>query len=106
MHLPDVRRVVQYMIPQQLVQWTQHAGKCGQDGKPSMAILFVEPSVFQEVPCKDAPHQANKVKKNSNIAVPQARNMEPNARQLNYSANTPVIAHRKPWGCTSSSPGR
>ncbi|KAI0088969.1 P-loop containing nucleoside triphosphate hydrolase protein, partial [Irpex rosettiformis] len=42
MDLGDIRRVVQYMIPSKLTQWTQHAGRCGRDGQPAIAILLVE----------------------------------------------------------------
>jgi superfamily II DNA helicase RecQ len=49
MDLGDIRRVVQYMIPKTLTQYTQHAGRCGRDGKPALAILLVEPTVFQRI---------------------------------------------------------
>ncbi|KAI0696090.1 P-loop containing nucleoside triphosphate hydrolase protein [Cytidiella melzeri] len=45
--IPDLRWVVQYMIPTNLNEWSQHAGRAGRDGKPAVAILLAESSVFQ-----------------------------------------------------------
>ncbi|KAI0688542.1 P-loop containing nucleoside triphosphate hydrolase protein, partial [Cytidiella melzeri] len=45
--IPDLRWVVQYMIPTNLNEWSQHAGRAGRDGEPAVAILLAESSVFQ-----------------------------------------------------------
>ncbi len=73
MDLGDVRRVVQYMIPRKLTQWTQHAGRCGRDGEPAIAILLVEPSVFQKVRKrqKKDPNASKEKKKSSTTKKPE-----------------------------------
>ncbi|KAI0083379.1 P-loop containing nucleoside triphosphate hydrolase protein [Irpex rosettiformis] len=43
------RRVIQFCVPRSLLQWQQHAGRAGRDGRPAYALLLVEPSVFQKV---------------------------------------------------------
>ncbi|KAI0693993.1 P-loop containing nucleoside triphosphate hydrolase protein, partial [Cytidiella melzeri] len=50
MDLGHIQRVVQYMIPDTLTQFTQHAGRAGRDGAPAMVILLVEPLVFKKRP--------------------------------------------------------
>jgi superfamily II DNA helicase RecQ len=47
MDIPDVDHSVQYMVPSSLSVWTQCAGCIGRSGQPALAILLVEPSVFQ-----------------------------------------------------------
>jgi superfamily II DNA/RNA helicase len=49
MGLGNIRRVVQYMIPRSLTQFTQRTGVVGRDGKPALSILLVEPTIFQKV---------------------------------------------------------
>lgn len=46
MDIPDIDRVVQFMLPKALSEWIQHFGRAGRAGQPSEAILLVEPSVF------------------------------------------------------------
>ncbi|PSS06546.1 hypothetical protein PHLCEN_2v3676 [Hermanssonia centrifuga] len=45
--IPDVDRVIQYMLPKTLSEWVQHYGRAGRGGQPAQAILLVEPSAFQ-----------------------------------------------------------
>ncbi|KAI0686261.1 P-loop containing nucleoside triphosphate hydrolase protein, partial [Cytidiella melzeri] len=42
MDLGDIRRVVQFMIPEMLTQFTQHAGRAGRDSAPAIVVLLVE----------------------------------------------------------------
>ena len=65
MDLGDIRRVVQFMITRKLTQWTQHAGRCGRDGQPAIAILLVEPSVFQKVRRKKVKYDGGKIAKSN-----------------------------------------
>jgi superfamily II DNA helicase RecQ len=48
MDIPDVERVVQYMVPSSLSIWIQRAGRAGRSGQPAVSILLVERSVFQK----------------------------------------------------------
>ena len=73
MDLGDIRRIVQYMIPQRLTQWTQHAGRCGRDGKPALAILLVEPSVFQKVRTKKLTNNTRNVKRKDESQAEEER---------------------------------
>ena len=50
--IPDVDDVVQFMTPEALSVWTQRAGRAGRDGRPSRAILLVEPSVAKKLAAK------------------------------------------------------
>ena len=54
MDIPDVRRVIGFMIPSSLSIWTQRAGRVGRDKEPAGAILLVEPSVYQQRKKKNA----------------------------------------------------
>jgi len=47
MDIPDVRRVIGFMIPPSLAVWTQCGGRAGRDKEPAEAILLVEPSDYQ-----------------------------------------------------------
>lgn len=47
MDIPDIRRVIQYKVPDGMDDWTQHGGRGGRDGKDALAIILVEKSVFQ-----------------------------------------------------------
>jgi len=47
MDIPDIELVVQYMVPTALSILTQRFGRVGRSGQPALAILLVEPSVFQ-----------------------------------------------------------
>lgn len=47
MDIGGVTRVIQYMLPSNLMQWKQHAGRCGRAGASGLAILIVEYTVFQ-----------------------------------------------------------
>ena len=49
MDIADICRVVQYMVPKTLSEWTQHSGHSGCNGEPAVAVLLTEPSVFQKV---------------------------------------------------------
>ncbi|TFY50090.1 hypothetical protein EVJ58_g11198 [Rhodofomes roseus] len=45
----DIRRVIQFMVPTSLSQWLQRYGRAGRDGRPAIAILLIEQSVFKKV---------------------------------------------------------
>lgn len=47
MDIPDIDRVVQFMVPKSLCVWLQRYGRAGRAGQPSVVILLVEPSVFK-----------------------------------------------------------
>jgi superfamily II DNA helicase RecQ len=47
MDIPDVARVVGFMIPTSLSVWVQRYGRVGRNSEPGEAILLVEPSVYQ-----------------------------------------------------------
>ena len=47
MDIPDIERVVQYMVPLSLSICTQRFGRAGRSGQPAIAILLTEPSAFQ-----------------------------------------------------------
>ncbi|KAH9915001.1 P-loop containing nucleoside triphosphate hydrolase protein, partial [Fomitopsis serialis] len=47
--ISDIRRVIQFMVPTSLSQWLQRYGRAGRDGKPAIAILLAEQSVFKKV---------------------------------------------------------
>ena len=49
--------VVQFMTPEALSVWIQRAGRAGQDGRPSRAILLVEPSVAKKLAAKPSKAQ-------------------------------------------------
>lgn len=57
--IPDVDDVVQFMTPQALSVWTQRAGRAGRDGRPSRAILLVEPSVAKKLVKKSSKDTEN-----------------------------------------------
>ncbi|PSR75360.1 hypothetical protein PHLCEN_2v9169 [Hermanssonia centrifuga] len=46
LEVDDIRRVVQFLVPESLREWIRRCGYAGRDGKPSTAILFAEP--FEE----------------------------------------------------------
>ena len=52
--IPDVDDVVQFMTPESLSVWIQRAGRAGQDGRPSRAILLIEPSVVRRLAAKSS----------------------------------------------------
>jgi superfamily II DNA/RNA helicase len=52
--IPDVDDVVQFMTPEALSVWIQRAGRAGRDGRPSRAILLVEPSVAKKLASKSS----------------------------------------------------
>ncbi|KAI0302709.1 P-loop containing nucleoside triphosphate hydrolase protein [Russula brevipes] len=45
--IQDISRVVGFMVPRSLSIWIQQSGFAGRSGSPGIAILLVEPSVFQ-----------------------------------------------------------
>ncbi|KAF9537693.1 P-loop containing nucleoside triphosphate hydrolase protein, partial [Agrocybe pediades] len=48
--IPDIVRVVQFMVPKNMSVWMQRAGRAGRNPSISAhAVLLVQPSVFQEV---------------------------------------------------------
>jgi superfamily II DNA helicase RecQ len=47
MDIPDIERVMQFMVPTSLLVLTQCFGRAGHTGQQAIAILLVEPSVFQ-----------------------------------------------------------
>ena len=49
--------VVQFMTPEALSVWIQRAGRAGRDGRPSRAILLVEPSVAKKLAAKPSKAQ-------------------------------------------------
>ncbi len=49
MDIPDIRRVIQFMVPNSLNEWVQRYGRAGRDGKAALAILIVEPSVYETI---------------------------------------------------------
>lgn len=40
--------MIQFLVPSSLSVWIQRAGRCGRNGQPSNAYLYVQPSVFQK----------------------------------------------------------
>jgi len=57
--IPDVDDVVQFMTPEALSVWIQRAGRAGRDGRPSRAILLVEPSVAKKLAAKGQKRSKN-----------------------------------------------
>jgi superfamily II DNA helicase RecQ len=47
MDIGDISRVIGFMVPPSLSVWTQRFGRAGRSGEPAIAILLVEPSVYQ-----------------------------------------------------------
>ena len=47
MDIPNIARVIQYMVPTSLSVWTQRSGRAGRSGNPAIVVLLVEPSVFK-----------------------------------------------------------
>src|ERR1700722_11267866 len=47
MDIPDIDRVVQFMVPASLSVLTQRFGRAGRAGQHAIAILLAEPSIFQ-----------------------------------------------------------
>ncbi|KAI0744930.1 P-loop containing nucleoside triphosphate hydrolase protein [Earliella scabrosa] len=47
MDIPDIDISVQFLAASSLSVWMQRAGRAGRAGQPAMAILLVEPSIFQ-----------------------------------------------------------
>lgn len=45
--IPDIDLVVQFMVAHSLSILTQRFGRAGRSGRPAIAILLAEPSVFQ-----------------------------------------------------------
>lgn len=60
--IPDVDDVIQYMTPEALSVWIQRAGRAGRDGRPSRAILLVEPSVAKKLAVKSSKTSRNNTK--------------------------------------------
>ncbi|THG96112.1 hypothetical protein EW026_g5664 [Hermanssonia centrifuga] len=58
--IPDIDRVVQYMLPKTLNEWVQHYGRAGRGGQPAMGILLVEPSAFKKIKVKKQVSDASK----------------------------------------------
>jgi superfamily II DNA helicase RecQ len=49
MDIPDIKHVVQFVVPSSLSVLNQHAGHAGHSGQHALAIVLVEPAVFQTV---------------------------------------------------------
>jgi superfamily II DNA/RNA helicase len=47
MDIPDIERVIQFMVPSSLSVCIQRFGRAGRSGQASIAILLAEQSVFQ-----------------------------------------------------------
>jgi superfamily II DNA helicase RecQ len=71
--IPNIKQVVQFMVPNNLSIWMQRAGRGGRNRLISaQAILLVQPSVFQEVKAssaksKKAPVGSIQVEESDNI---------------------------------------
>ncbi|KAI9061339.1 P-loop containing nucleoside triphosphate hydrolase protein [Trametes sanguinea] len=50
MDISDIDIVVQFLMPSSLSVWTQRAGRAGRSGNHCLAILLVEPAVFEPKP--------------------------------------------------------
>jgi superfamily II DNA helicase RecQ len=46
MDIPDIERVVQFMLPSSLLILIQRFGRFGRSGQPALAILLVEATAF------------------------------------------------------------
>ncbi|KAI0693372.1 P-loop containing nucleoside triphosphate hydrolase protein [Cytidiella melzeri] len=49
MDIPRCPITVQFMVPDSISDYTQHFGRGGRNGDPSISVLLVEPSVYQMI---------------------------------------------------------
>lgn len=68
MDIPDIRRVVQFMVPNSMNDWAQHAGRAGRDGKHAISVLLVEKSVFEKKK-KSKKSKVKKTVRNSELKI-------------------------------------
>ncbi|EKM48042.1 uncharacterized protein PHACADRAFT_189271, partial [Phanerochaete carnosa HHB-10118-sp] len=84
--IPDIVRIVQFMVPRTLNEWIQHLGRAGRGGEPAIVILLVEPTAFQTrkkpKPKKDDDRQPRARKRKDikyeevEVTIPQKRALD------------------------------
>jgi superfamily II DNA helicase RecQ len=62
MDIPDIEHVVQFAVPTSLLVLNQCVGHAGCSGQHALAIILVEPSVFQTVKKKKKAEENKKAK--------------------------------------------